>query len=102
MTRSPEIYGELRNFRAGIEGAISFLRRSLGLARCTWRSLPSFKSYAWASVTSCNLLVLARRPLSSWGARRFAGSSRGSASAPLVNGVQSGKFTPNHRPFGTS
>lgn len=63
MARSPKIYRQLRNFRAGIEGIISNLKRSFGLARCTWRSLPSFKSYVWASILSSNLVVLARHLL---------------------------------------
>jgi IS5 family transposase len=65
MARSPEIYRHLRNFRAGIEGIISNLKRTFGLRRCTWRSLPSFKSYVWASILSSNLVVLARHLLSS-------------------------------------
>ncbi|MCK4277153.1 MAG: ISNCY family transposase, partial [Phycisphaerae bacterium] len=37
MTKSTWVYRRLRDFRAGIEGMISFLKRCLGLARCTWR-----------------------------------------------------------------
>ena len=36
------------------------LEKSLWLDRCTWRSLPSFKSYVWSSIITCNLLVMAR------------------------------------------
>lgn len=60
MAKNTWVYRRLRNFRAGIEGNISFLKRIFGLSRCTWRSLPSFKSYVWGSVISFNLLVLAR------------------------------------------
>lgn len=60
MTRSVQVYRQLRRFRAGIEGIISWLKRVFGLDRCTWRSLPSFHAYVWGSVLSCNLLVLAR------------------------------------------
>lgn len=60
MCRSPWVYKRLRRFRAGIESAISWLKRCFGLARCTWKSLRSFKSYVWASVVSANLLTLAR------------------------------------------
>ncbi len=63
MVRNTSVYRELRNFRAGIEGTISFLKRCLGLTRCRWRSLRSFKSYVGASVLSANLLVLARHHL---------------------------------------
>ena len=63
MVRSAWVYKRLRNFRAGIEGNISFLKRIFGLDRCTWRSLPSFRSYVWGSILSFNLLVLARHLL---------------------------------------
>lgn len=64
MTKSTWVYKQLRNFRAGIEGMISFLKRCFGLRRCTWRGLTSFKAYAWASVVTANLLLVARRMLS--------------------------------------
>lgn len=60
MTRSTWVYRRLRDFRAGIEGCISFLKRCFGLDRCSWRSFASFKAYVQASVLSFNLLVLAR------------------------------------------
>jgi len=63
MVSSTWVYRRLRDFRAGVEGCISFLKRVFGLGRCAWRSFPSFKSYVWASVVSCNLLVLARHLL---------------------------------------
>lgn len=60
MTKSVWVYRRLRDFRAGIEGCISFLKRCFGLDRCSWRSFDSFKAYVHASVLSFNLLVLAR------------------------------------------
>ena len=60
MTSSRSVYRSLRDFRAGIEGIISFLKRVFGLGRCTWKSLPSFASYVGASIVSANLLILAR------------------------------------------
>jgi len=54
----------LRRFRAGIEATISFLKRCVGWTRCAWRSLRSFTAYAWASVVTANLLLLARHALS--------------------------------------
>ena len=63
MVRSSYVYKKLRNFRAGIEGTISFLKRTFGLDRCTWRSLPSFRSYVWSSILTFNLLVIARHEL---------------------------------------
>jgi len=64
MVKSTWIYKRLRNFRAGIEGMISFLKRCLGLARCTWSGLESFQAYAWASVVTANLLLIARHLIS--------------------------------------
>jgi IS5 family transposase len=61
MAKSTWVYKRLRDFRAGIEGMISFLKRSFGLSRCTWRGFESFKSYAWTSVVTANLLLMARR-----------------------------------------
>lgn len=63
MTRSTFIYRCLRNFRAGIEGLISFLKRVFGLDRCTWKGADSFASYVMASVIAGNLLTLARHML---------------------------------------
>jgi IS5 family transposase len=64
MVKSTWVYKKLRDFRAGIEGNISFLKRIFGLDRCTWKSKPSFQSYVWGSILSFNLLVLARHKLS--------------------------------------
>lgn len=63
MARSPWIYRRLRNFRAGIESTVSWLKRVFGLDRCTWRSYASFQSYVWTAVLSHNLLLLARQAL---------------------------------------
>ena len=63
MVKSTWVYKKLRNFRAGIEGMISFLKRCFGVGRCTWRGLVSFKSYVWGSVVSANLLILARHTM---------------------------------------
>lgn len=63
MVRSSWAYRKLRDFRAGIEGIISFLKRAFGMSRSRWRGLGSFKSYAWSSIVSANLLVLARHAL---------------------------------------
>ncbi len=63
MTKSSWVYKQLRRFRAGIEGMISFLKRSIGLGRCTWHGKESFKAYAWSSVVTANLLLMARHLL---------------------------------------
>ncbi|MGA9260674.1 MAG: ISNCY family transposase, partial [Desulfobacterales bacterium] len=54
MCRSEYVYNRLRRFRAGIESGISWLKRSFGLWRCTWRGLRSFKSYVWCSIVAAN------------------------------------------------
>jgi len=63
MAKSSWVYKKLRDFRAGIEGMISFLKRCFGAGLCTWRGLESFKSYIWGSVVSANLLILARHTM---------------------------------------
>ena len=63
MVKSTWVYQRLRNFRAGIEGIISFLKRGFDLTRCCWRGWASFKAYVSASVLACNLLVVARHLL---------------------------------------
>ena len=63
MVKDSWIYKQLRDFRAGIEGNISFLKRAFGLSRCRFRGLRSFKSYVLGSVVAANLLVLARHEL---------------------------------------
>ena len=63
MAKSTWVYKKLRDFRAGIEGMISFLKRCFGVSRCTWCGLESFKSYVWGSIVSANLLILARHTM---------------------------------------
>jgi IS5 family transposase len=60
MIKRTWLYQRLRHFRAGIEGIISFLKRSFGWDRCAWRSYGSFRAYAWGSVIAANLVMLAR------------------------------------------
>jgi IS5 family transposase len=65
MVKSSWVYKRLRNFRAGIEGTISFVKRIFGLDRCAWSGFASFRAYVHGSVLACNLLVLARHLLAS-------------------------------------
>src|SRR5690606_5800008 len=60
MAKSYWVFKRLRNFRAGIEGWISYLKRSFGLDRCNWRGWPGFHRYTGASIIAANLLILAR------------------------------------------
>ena len=59
MCRSRWVYKRLRNFRAGVEAVISWIKRSLGFNRCNWKGPRSFGSYVWLSVVSANLRTLA-------------------------------------------
>jgi IS5 family transposase len=61
--RSPKQHKKLQRFRAGVEGIISFTKRCFGFDRCTWRGYRSFHAYAWASVLSTNLLLMARKTM---------------------------------------
>ncbi len=63
MCRSEYVYHRLRRFRAGIESGISWLKRSMGLARCMWKGWHGFKSYVWSSIVAANLLTIARAKL---------------------------------------
>jgi IS5 family transposase len=59
MCRSHWVYKRLRNFRAGVESVISWIKRSLGFDRCTWKGRRSFGSYVWLCVVAANLRTLA-------------------------------------------
>ena len=60
MVKSHGVYRRLRNFRAGIEASISWLKRTFGLARCTWKGWKHFQQYVLSAVVSYNVHVLAR------------------------------------------
>jgi len=64
MASSRRVYRQLRKFRAGIEGIISWLKHTLGLERCRWTSgLEGFRAYVHGAVISANLLTMARHRL---------------------------------------
>ena len=63
MASSAGVYGRLRRFRAGLEAAISYLKRCFGLWRCNWRGLEHFRAYVWSTVVTHYLVVLARSGL---------------------------------------
>lgn len=60
MVKSHWVYRRLRNFRAGIESWISFLKRCFGLERVYWRGKHGFARYVGASIVAANLVTLAR------------------------------------------
>lgn len=53
-------FKKLKNFRAGVEGNISELKRAFGAGKAMWKNLDGFEAYVWSSVLSYNLTRLAR------------------------------------------
>ncbi|HEB28306.1 MAG TPA: IS4/IS5 family transposase [Porticoccus sp.] len=53
-------FERLRNFRAGVEGNISELKRAFGAGKATWKGHDGFKAFVWSSVISYNLVRMAR------------------------------------------
>jgi len=51
-----------QDFRAGVEGSISFLKVTLGLWRCMNKGFDHFISTVASTVFAHNLLILARGP----------------------------------------
>jgi IS5 family transposase len=52
---------KLRNFRAGVEGNISELKRAFGAGKAKWKGHDGFKAFAWSSVLCYNLVRMARQ-----------------------------------------
>ena len=50
----------LKNFRAGIEGNISELKRAFGMGKAMWKNHDGFKAYVWASALTYNLVRMTR------------------------------------------
>lgn len=60
MMKSLGIYQKLRNFRAGIEAAVSRAKRRFGLDRCTCTGWLGFQQYVWSAVLENNVLAKGR------------------------------------------
>ena len=60
MVKSAWVFKRLRDFRAGIEGVISTLKRAFALDRCHWKGFTSFRAYVHSCVLAFNCIVLAR------------------------------------------
>jgi transposase, IS5 family len=60
LVSSLRIHKTLMNFRAGIEGCISLLKRVFGFRRVLDKGLESFKAALQCAAVSCNLTILAR------------------------------------------
>lgn len=63
MAKSRWVFEKLRNFRAGIEGIISVLKRAFGMAKAMWSGRKGFHSYVKSAVVAYNLTVIARAQL---------------------------------------
>lgn len=53
-------YNRLKDFRAGIEGNISELKRAFKMGKALWKGYEGFHAYVWASAITYNLVRLAR------------------------------------------
>ena len=51
---------KLKDFRAGVEGNISELKRAFGAGKALWKGEDGFMAYVWSSVISYNLVRLVR------------------------------------------
>ena len=60
MVKSRWVFEKLRNFRAGIEGIISVLKRAFGMAKAMWSGRRGFHSYVKSAVVAYNLATIAR------------------------------------------
>ena len=60
MTGDDWLYRELRNFRAGIEAGISYLKRCFGLKRIFWKGWNHFQASIHLSIFTHNLIRWAR------------------------------------------
>lgn len=63
MVKSTWVFKRLRNWRAGIEAIISFLKRGFGLSVCNWHGFDGFCRYVKSSVVAYNLTLMARYEL---------------------------------------
>lgn len=54
-------FKQLRNFRAGVEGNISELKRVFGANKARWKNIDGFWAFVWSAVLSYNLVRLARQ-----------------------------------------
>jgi IS5 family transposase len=63
LLTSPKIHRALRNFRAGVEGCISFLKRVFGFSRVLDKGKETFAAALQMSAFAYNLTLLARMRL---------------------------------------
>ena len=53
-------FDKLKNFRAGVEGNISELKRALSMDKARWKGSDGFDAYVWSSTLSYNLVRMVR------------------------------------------
>ena len=53
-------FNKLKNFRAGVEGNISELKRALCMDKARWKGSDGFNAYVWSSALSYNLVRMIR------------------------------------------
>jgi len=53
-------FDKLKNFRAGVEGNISELKRALSMDKARWKGSDGFNAYVWSSALSYNLVRMVR------------------------------------------
>ena len=53
-------FDRLRDFRAGVEGNISELKRALGMNKAMWKGYDGFAAYVWSCALSYNLMRMIR------------------------------------------
>lgn len=56
---SRAVHSKLRRFRAGVEGLISWLKRSLSMGQSRWKGQQSYWSYVYGVVVTASLIALA-------------------------------------------
>ena len=54
------IQRKLRHFRAGAEGLISWLKRSLGMGQSRWKGEQGYWAYVWGVIVTASLKALAQ------------------------------------------
>ncbi|MEE9333914.1 MAG: hypothetical protein V3U65_07460 [Granulosicoccaceae bacterium] len=60
MSVKKKTFIRLREFRAGVEGNISELKRAFGMAKAIWKNYDGFCAYVWSCALSYNLMRMVR------------------------------------------
>ena len=60
MEVKKKTFDKLRDFRAGVEGNISELKRAYGAGKAMWKGQEGFNAFVWASTLCYNLMRTVR------------------------------------------